>query len=173
MKLSLWIYFTLAFFFLVMGTAFLPYLRFWAFAPFLAILFYRVNFTKALWISFLAGLLMDVFSSQFKFGLFALNHVIVSILLYGQKKHFFEDKTIAFSLYTALISCLLSAFLIILSSLSEKQILVSAPVILSDLFIMPFFDAIYAFIWFICPSSLYFFLKGYILKKRLSGKESE
>ena len=50
--LSLWIPFGLAFFFGTVGTALFPEIRVWAFAPFLAILFHRVAFSKALWISF-------------------------------------------------------------------------------------------------------------------------
>ncbi len=154
-RLPLPICFFLALIYLFFGTVLFPDFRVWPFAPFLALLFYRVSFKDALWLSFFSGLLMDIFSSQFKFGLLALDHVLITALLYGQKKHFFEDKVIAFSLYTALVSCLMSFFLIVFSSLSERQIIVSFPVLLSDLIFMPFLDAAYAFFWFICPSALY------------------
>lgn len=158
-KLPLIAGFFLALTCLFFGTAFFSQFRIWPFSPFLALCFYRVSFKKALWLSFFLGLLMDIFSSQFKFGLFAFDHVLVTAVLYGQKRHFFEDKVIAFSLYTALTSCLLSFFLLILSSLSDRQITVTLSVLLSDLIFMPFLDALYAFFWFICPASLYLFSK--------------
>ena len=158
-KLPLIACFLLALAYLFLGTAFFPQFRIWPFAPFLALCFYRVSFKKALWLSFFSGLLMDIFSSQFKFGLFAFDHVLITTFLYAQKRHFFEDKVIAFSLYTALVSCLLSFFLLILSSLSDKQITITFPVLLSDIIFMPFLDALYAFFWFICPASLYSFSK--------------
>ena len=154
-KLPLWACFLLALTYLFLGTALFPQFRIWPFAPFLTLLFYRVPFKKALWLSFAAGLLMDIFSSQFKFGTFALNHVLVTALLYGQKQHFFEDKVVAFSFYTAIVSCCLSFSLLIISSISQKQIIITFPVLLSDLVFMPFLDALYTFVWFICPSSLY------------------
>ena len=171
-KLPLWIYFILAAFFLFFGTAFFPLFKIWPFAPFLAILFYRVNFSQALWISFFCGLAMDVLSSQFKFGLIALTHTITGLLLYGQKKHFFEEKAIALSLYSVLISGFLSLFLLVFSSLSEKQIAITLPMLFSNLIVMPFLDGIYTFIGFALPTSLYFTIKRSILRRQLDSEES-
>ena len=171
-KISLWIYFIVAFFFLLLGTALFPHFRVWPFAPFLAILFYRVSFSKALWLSFLCGLAMDLFSSQFKFGLLTLTHTAIALLLFGQKKHFFEEKATAVSLYSVLISGFLSLFLLIFSSLSEKQIAISLPILFSNLIIMPFLDGLYTFICFSLPTSLYFTFKRYILHRQLEQEET-
>ena len=171
-KISLSIYFALASFFLLFETALFPYCKLWPFVPFLAILFYRVSYTRALWISFLCGLAMDLFSSQFKFGLIALTHTLTTLLLYGQKKHFFEEKTIALSLYSVLISGFLSLFLLIFSSLSDKQITITIPVLLTNLLIMPFLEGLYTFIAFALPTSLYFTLKRSILRRQLDNEET-
>lgn len=115
---------------------------------------------------------MDLLSSQFKFGLIALTHTVACLLLYGQKKHFFEEKATAISLYSVLISGFLSLFILIFSSLSEKQITITAPVLLSNLIVMPFLDGLYTFIGFALPTSFYFILKRSILRKQLDSEET-
>lgn len=170
-KKPLWIYLCLACLFLWIGTALFPHFRVWPFAPFLAVLFHRTSFLAALWSSFFCGLSMDLLSSQFSFGLLALSHCITTLFLYGQKRHFFEDKPIAFSLYSALISAFLSLFLILLSSLSDKQIPLTPSLFFSDLLIMPFLDAFYAFLWFTVPSALYVYIRRYITLQRISNEE--
>ncbi len=169
--LSLWISFSLAFFFAVVGTALFPEIRVWAFAPFLAILFHRVSFSKALWISFFCGLLIDCLSSQLRFGLFALSHVFVSVLLYREKRHFFEEKALALSLFATLISAFLSLFFMLFSYWSEA-IEWSITLALSDLVLMPFLDGVYAFLWFTCPLSLILYFKKHGLR-HLIPKEEE
>lgn len=169
-SLSLWISFSLACFCALFGTTFLAEIRLLAFTPFFAILYHRVNFSKALWISFFCGLLLDMLSSQFRFGLFALSHVFVSFLLYKQKKHFFEEKAIALSLYSILISFCLSSFLLLFSCLSH-EITCSWPLLFSDLILMPFLDGLYAFFWFTCPLSLIVYFKKHGLRKLLPQKD--
>ena len=171
-RIPLWIYLILSTFFLLFGTAFFPLVRIWPFAPFLAFLFYRVSFSNALWISLACGLAMDLLSSQFKFGLIALTHAVTALALYGQKKHFFEEKAVALSLYSVLISGFLSLFLLIFSSLSEKQIVTSVPMLFSDLIIMPFLDGLYTLIGFSLPTSLYFTLKRAILQRQHDTEEA-
>ena len=169
--LSLWIPFSLAFFFASVGTALFPEIRIWAFAPFLAILHHRVNFSKALWISFFCGLIIDCLSSQLRFGLFALNHVFVSLLLYREKRHFFEEKALALSLYATVISAFLSLFFMLFSYWSGG-IEWSIALVFSDLVLMPFLDGVYAFLWFTCPLSLILYFKKYGLR-HLIPKEEE
>ncbi len=171
MRKPLWIFLSLSCLFLWVGTAFFPHFRVWPFAPFLAILFHRTTFIQALWASFFCGLAMDLTSSQFSFGLLALSHSTVTLFLYNQKKHFFEDKLIAFSLYSALISIFLSFTLILFSSLSEKQIPLTPSLFFSDLLVMPFLDASYAFIWFTIPSTLYGYIRRYIVLRKLSTED--
>lgn len=171
-KKSLWISLALACLFLWVGSAFFPHFRVWPFAPFLAILFHRTTFIQALWSSFFCGLAMDLTSSQFSFGLLALSHSITTLFLYGQKRHFFEDKIITFSLYSALISTSLSFILILLSSLSEKQVPITPSLFFSDILIMPFLDAIYAFLWFTLPTALYSYARRYIMLRKISNEET-
>ncbi len=172
-RLPIWMSFTWSCVFaLIVNTSFFPSIKLWSFAPFLVIQFYQVNFTKALWLSFFAGLVVDVFSSQFPFGMMALTHTATTFLLYGQRKHFFEDKTFAFFLYTALVSSFLSLFTIVFSAISSKQITVTLPLLISDLLIMPFSDALYGLVAFTLPSNAYFVFKKVILKRHLQEEEN-
>lgn len=164
---SLKISFIQAFLFCVLAPVVVPQVRLWGFAPFLALLFYRSSFLHALWGAFFCGLVVDCFSSQFSFGLFTLLHVLIVPLLYKQKKHFFEDKPLAFSLYSVLIASCLSAFLL----LFDRQFPLSLKLFFSDLILMPALEGLYAFIWFICPSRLYSFSKKRLFQKSLSTEE--
>jgi len=170
-NISLWIPFFLALSFALLGTAFFAEVRIWAFAPFLAITHHRVTLIKALWISCFCGFFLDCLSSQFHFGLFSLNHVVVSLLLYKHKKSFFEDKAIAFSLHSTVIAIFLSSFLLLFSSWSH-EISWSLPLVFSDLILMPFLDGLYALLWFTLPLSLIIYFKKNGLKKLLPRKES-
>ncbi len=49
-----------------------PEARLFAFSPFLAILYNRIHFQKALWLSFLCGLIIDLLSSEVRLGVYAL-----------------------------------------------------------------------------------------------------
>jgi hypothetical protein len=172
-KVPSWFPFILALSFALFGTVFFPFFRLWPFSPFLAIIYHRVNFIKALWISLVCGLILDVFSSQFRFGLFSLNTCLTTLFLYSQKRHFFEDKPIALSLFSAFLSCFQSLCLLVVSSLFDKQFSISLSILLSDLVIMPFLDAIYAFIWFTCPMKIYQYIQRYGWFHLFSKEENE
>src|ERR1700722_1061302 len=96
--------FLLALLFAVCGTVFLPRVHLLAFSPFLGLLYNKCSFIKALWISSLCGLVIDLLSSEFRFGIHALNCCLTTLLLYKQKRHFVEDRSLALSLFTVLIS---------------------------------------------------------------------
>ncbi len=172
-KFPLWISFTWSVIFaLIIETSLFPGIKLWPFAPFLVLQFYRVTFVRALWLSFFAGLILDLFSSQFPFGVLAFIHTLTTLLLYNQRKHFFEDKVIAFSLYTALVSSFLSLLLILSSPFLGKQVPITIPLLISDLLLMPFSDAIYALLGFTLPSHLYFLVKKTILQKYFTQDEN-
>src|SRR5574342_631533 len=103
-SVPLFFFFVLALTLMLFGSIVFPFFPLNSFAPFLAIVFYVAPFSKALWISCGCGLILDFFSSEFRFGIHALTMVVVAASLYHQKRHFFEEKPVAFSLFTALIS---------------------------------------------------------------------
>jgi rod shape-determining protein MreD len=153
-RLPLWVGFSIAFIMALLEGALFPELRLLPFAPFLALSYYRLSFPGALWAALGTGLLFDLMTSEMRFGFYALNFLLVTIIFYHQKKHFFEDKSVAFSLYTALISLGSTLLLFPFHDLSF-----SLPSLFSDLIVMPLLDGVYAFLWFTTPAKLYNYLK--------------
>jgi len=115
---------------------------------------------------------MDLVSSQFPFGLLTLTHACAATLSYGQKKHFFEDKTFPFCLYSALISFFLSSILILFSAFSDRKLSFTFFSVLTDIIIMPFPDMAYAFLWFIAPVTGYRYIRKRILLRRIEKEEA-
>lgn len=151
--------FSLALFFAIFGTVFLPDIRLFAFSPFLALLYNKTSLVRALWIATLCGLIIDLFCSEFHLGVYALNFCLTTLILYKQKKHFFEDKPLALSLFTALISIVSTVILLLLIFVFDHGLPFSKRLIVTDLVIMPIADALYAFLWFFCPMRLYLHIK--------------
>ena len=151
--------FSLAFFFAICGTAFLPHIRLLAFAPFLALLYNRCSLHRSLWIASLCGFSIDLLSSEFRLGVHALNYCLTTLLLYQQKRHFFEDKPIALSLFTILISVTSTTLQLLLISIFDRALPLSLKLFYSDFIIMPIADGLYAFLWLSCPMMLYTHLK--------------
>ncbi len=154
-NVPLWFPFFLALFFAAFGTVFFPQFRLIAFAPFLAILYSRTSFLSSLWLAALSGLCIDLFCSQSRFGLYALNYTMTTFILYKHKRHFFEDKPIALSCFTALISCLSTLVQLCLSSVFDQEIPFTWKLAASDLLVMPCIDALFAYVCFFSSMKLY------------------
>jgi rod shape-determining protein MreD len=146
-------------------------MRLIAFAPFFAIIFERSSYVKSLWIAVLCGLILDLFSSQLYFGLYGICYGITAAICYHQKKHFFEEKPLALSLYSALISSISSLALIVLTLLFDRQFPLTLEMIISDGFVTPILDALYAFVWFTVPIKVYLYLASGKWKKYFEKKE--
>ncbi len=151
--------FSLACFFAIFGTALIPEIRLLAFSPFLALLYNRLNFQRSLWMASLCGLIVDLFSSEFRLGVHALNYCLTTFFLYKQKRHFFEDKPLALSLFTLLISVVSTILQLLLISIFDRALPLSGKLLITDLALMPLLDAAYAFCWFSCPMMLYLHIK--------------
>lgn len=170
-KAPLWYPFILALFCVFFGSIILPDFRLIAFSPFFAIVFQRTSYIKSLWICFLCGLILDTFSSQQHFGMYAVCYVLVAGISYSQKKHFFEDKPLALSLFSGLIASISGAALLLLSSMFGRQFPITLEVILSEIFATPILDALYAFVWFTVPIRIYLYISSGSLKKIFEKKE--
>lgn len=151
--------FSLALFFALWGTAVITVVRLLAFAPFLALLYNKTSFVKSLWIASLCGVIVDLLCSELRLGVHALNYCGTTLLLYKQKKHFFEDKALALSLFTLIISIISTALQFFLLSIFGQGLPLSAKLLIADFLIMPLADATYAFLWFTCPMRLYAYIK--------------
>lgn len=147
--------FILSIFALCFSQVFFPSFHLFAFAPFFAILFIRKGFLFSMWTTLLCGLLMDLLNSKFHFGFFAFSFSLTTLFLYSQKRNFFEDRLFSLSCYTALISSLSSLIQLLFFALFEKHFPFKLQLILTDLIMMPAFDAVYGFLWFTCPMKIY------------------
>jgi|HubBroStandDraft_4_1064222.scaffolds.fasta_scaffold306331_2 rod shape-determining protein MreD len=151
--------FSLALFFSICSTVFLPKTHFLTFSPFLAILYNKTNFIRSLWIASLCGLVIDLLSSELRLGVYALNYCLTTALLYQQKKHFFEDKTLSLSLFTAIISTISTLLHFFFLCIFDQAIPLSAKYIIADLIIMPLADGGYALFGFTLPMKSYAYIK--------------
>jgi hypothetical protein len=172
-KVPLWYPFVLAAIFAIYGQIFFPWIKLLSFAPFLAISFYRICFVRSLWLAFLCGLVIDTISSQMHYGLIGLCTCLTAAICYPQKKHFFEDKAIALSLFTALISSVYSLCLFVLTLLFDRQITITGSIVVSEALITPIFDAVYALLWFTVPIRLYLYIASGAWKKYLKKEQQE
>ena len=163
--IPLWFPCSLAVVVAIFGTALLPQIRLFAFAPLLAVLYNQKTLIYSLWIASLCGVLIDLLSSDMHFGLYALNYCLTTLLIYKQKHHFFDDKPLALSLFTALISFTSTLIQFFLIAISDQGIPITWKLALTDLIGMPLIDAIYAYLWFTCPMQLYIYIqKGNLLR---------
>lgn len=138
----------------ILVNVFFPSYGFNFFAPFLTTVYYAFPLSKALWIAAGAGYTLDLMSSEFKFGLSALSFVLTTSTLYQQKRHFFEDKALAFSLYTILISLTSRILQILFIHLFDRGISFSFLMFLNNIIIMPILDGGYALLWFMIGMEL-------------------
>jgi rod shape-determining protein MreD len=159
-NVSLWFPFSLAVFFVLYGSIIIPDVKLFAFAPFFALLFQRTSYVKSLWLSTFCGIIMDIFSSQQRFGVYGICYALCCIVCYHQKRHFFEEKSIAISFFSALISSIGSLIFLIFTYLFDKQFSITLDLLISETLFTPVLDALYAFIWFTLPIQLYKYVRS-------------
>ncbi len=158
-SVPLWFFFGLALIPALFGSILFPFFPLAPFVPFLAIVFYVAPFSRALWISCGCGLILDLLSSEFHFGVHALTLISTTAILYHQKKHFFEDKPLAFSIFTSVISALSTLMQLIFIPLFDRGISFSLLSFMTDVIALPMLDGLYGFLWFTCPMRLYIYIK--------------
>lgn len=83
---------------------------------------------------------------------------VATLLFYGQKKHFYEEKPLALCLFTWMLSLVLTSMLFLFTFLSEAPPLRWEWVAV-DLVAMPCVDALYALIGFSCPMLFYAYVQ--------------
>ncbi|MBS0629033.1 MAG: hypothetical protein JSS30_02270 [Verrucomicrobia bacterium] len=155
-KPPLLFFFFLALLALVFGASVFPSTRLITFSPFLAIVFLRKPFLPSLWIGALCGLLVDLFTVDIRFGVFALCSVGTTALTFQLKRYFYEDNLFSIPLYTAAISAVFSTLQFVLL---RHLVTFNLQLLLSTLLIMPLVDGLYGFVWFTCPRMVYLTLK--------------
>lgn len=157
--------FFLALFVALFGSAFLPSLHLMAFSPFLALVYQKKRFVYSLWIALGCGLIMDLLTSQTRFGLVAINYLTTTLILQRQKRHFFEDRSLALCLFTFIISAVSTLIQGIFLIIAGETLQLSGKFFFTDLVLMPLFDALYALVWFIGPMKLVHYIQKTGFKK--------
>lgn len=150
--------FTMATIALFLQGIILPRIAILAFAPFIALVLMRCDLSRALWLSALAGALVDLLSDD-PIGLHALNYAIVAFVLFRVKNHFSYDQPFHLSLYTGFVSSLSTGLQLILLFLFDRRVPFDGRWFFADLVGMPVIDALYAFVWFAAPLVLFDKLK--------------
>ena len=131
-----------------------PRLAILAFAPFLALATLRCKHKQALWLSVLSGAVIDLLSDD-PMGLHALNYTLITALLFPFRKHFLYDQPLHLSLFTGLISVLSTILQLALLFLFDRRVPFEGKWVFADLVGMPVIDALYAFVWFAAPLTLF------------------
>lgn len=130
---------------------FLPTFRVSFFIPYLITVFYRSGYLAALWHALWVGTFLDLLGVERHLGLHALNYVVVSLFLYRQKQHFFEDSLFTLSLMTGCFSLLSTLLQVVLLDLFEGGLQVNLTWLTYDVLVMSVVDTAYAFVCFSLP----------------------
>lgn len=147
--------FVLALSALFLNSLLFPAIRLIAFAPFLALVFQKKTFLASLWIALGCGLLMDLCTTDVRFGLFSLGYLLTALLSYKQRHLFYEERVLTLSFYATLISAIFSILQFSLMTLFNRSLTFTPLVALNNFLLMPIVDGIYAFFWFTCPLFIY------------------
>ncbi len=141
-----------------------PWLRINYFAPFLTLMFYKRPLQSCLWYAFGCGFILDLLTARLRLGLYIVNYCLTIGLLYGQKRHFFEDKLSTLPIMTALFSILSTVIQIVLLKIAGTTLELSWAWLGTDLVLFPLADAAYALVWFAIPA--------YLLRRRPQNRDN-
>jgi rod shape-determining protein MreD len=131
-----------------------PNLPILPFAPFLSLACLVRPLNKTLLSSFLAGLAVDLVSSD-PFGLHALTYCLAAALSFRVRKLFSAEIPLQYALFTALVSLVATLFQIILLFLFDRRVPFCGIWWLTDWATLPILDALYTLVWFAAPLALY------------------
>lgn len=121
------------------------------FTAFFALLYLRTSLVFSLWCALGCGLLLDLINSDLRFGFYALNTCLTTLLLQKQKKHFFEEKLHSICLLTGLISTSMTIFQWIFYCATHLECNLSWKLFFIDFMLLPICDALAVFLWIYLP----------------------
>ncbi len=100
---------------------------------------------KAIWVNAGIGCLNDLLSVQFFFGAQAAIHTVATTFLYSLRGYLYPHKLLSLPFFTLLFSITISFLEKSLVLWQESAHAFSWKGITTDIFVMSFFDALYAF----------------------------
>ena len=124
------------------------------FAPFLIASFYQCSLKSCLWWALICGSMIDLLSSQTRLGTYAFNYCLTTICLYRYKFLFFEDRLSTLPIMTFCFACVATLIQATLFSFIGIPFPFSWKWMISDLFLSPFQNLMYAGLAFSLPSLL-------------------
>jgi len=127
---------------------FLPTLKIVYFAPFLIFTFYRTSKKNSIWLALLCGLILDLFSGQMRFGIYAMNYTISTYVLYNLKNYFFEDSLTTLPIMTVIFVYVSALIQLILLDALTIQPVASWNWLTTELIKTPFYNILYAILAF-------------------------
>lgn len=136
----------------------IPQIALLPFCPFLSFMILRTSSTRALWLSCICGVLMDLVSSD-PMGVHALGYTLSASILFRFKKHFLYEEPFHLSLFSALFSFTSTFLTLLLLFLFDRRVEIQGRWVLTDFIGMPLIDGLFAFVWFAAPLSLFSKLK--------------
>lgn len=146
--------FFLALFIGCFSQALFPELPLMPFSPFLAIASLRLSLQKTLWLALACGLCLDLLSSEPRLGVYAIPYLASVLILYRLRKHFFEDKLVAFSLYSAAISSLTTLGAALFSKIHWTLDFIAVDVVL-----LPCIDGLFGYLLFALPYAVFIYTR--------------
>lgn len=141
-----------------------PKVRLMYFAPFLVIAYYQKSLVTSIALSLACGLVLDLLAADVRFGIHAMNYSLTTMLLYGQRKHFFADYISTLPIMVFFFAVISTCIEVFLQYLMQKSGGFTWQWMLYDLTLMPGFDAAYAFSCFTATTLLF-------SKKQKLGKD--
>lgn len=151
----LWLAFAVAIAVTFMAGTWFPWLHLCPFAPFLVMAYYSRSFLNCLWLSLCCGLFMDLLAAERHLGIYALTYYLTTLILFTQRRFFFEDKFSTLPLMTALFSAISTTVLVITLYFMGNGVPFSWGWVVRDLVLMSVLDGLYAFTCFQLPMLLW------------------
>lgn len=145
--------FLLAVCFLLIAPPFFPQLHLTFLAPPLIITLYRRRLIPSLWAGLLVGFLIDLMG-QGKIGFYATSYLLTLWAISPLKTFFFPDRLSTLPLLTWCFGALSTLIQFFLLKFLGHGFGWSFSWIFTDLLVMPFADALYAFLFFTLPGFL-------------------
>jgi len=159
------------FFFIALIFTFTASLPLTTFAPFLALAFYRLTLMGCLWLAAGCGLILDLLTTT-PFGMYTLNLVCVTFLLYRYRT-FFVEKPIGLASLTLIFSTLSSLLTRIFFFIAGIALPFTIKGTLTDFIVMPLLDGVYALLCFAFPLIIYRLVRRYWFHFLFFRKESK
>lgn len=123
------------------------------YAPWIAFVCLRSSWMRALWLSLMAGLFVDLLSDH-PFGIHAIAYAMTAFALFRFKNYFSVGQPLHLGIFSALVSCTATLATAFLLFLFDRRVPFAGIWMFGDLIAMPIVDGVYAVVWFSGPLAL-------------------